>query len=129
MQKGFSLIELLVVMVIMGLLASLVGPAMFGKVDSSKVKTAETQIQMIGTALDAYRLDTGRYPTDLNELLDSNVRGWDGPYLPKSVPLDPWGSAYVYELDAANAKRYSLLSLGSDGAVGGVEDAADITNL
>ena len=76
--RGFSLIELLVVMVILGLLASLVGPAMFGKVDSSRVKTAQAQIQLIGTALDAYRLDTGDYPDKISELRASSRRGWDG---------------------------------------------------
>ena len=128
MSKGFSLIELLVVMVIMGLLASLVGPAMFGKVDSSKVKTAQTQIQMLGTALDAHRLDTGRYPSSLQQLRASDDTGWDGPYLPKEIPFDPWGNQYHYELSGENARSYILMSYGSDGRPGGDGDAADLDN-
>ncbi|MDG2881298.1 prepilin-type N-terminal cleavage/methylation domain-containing protein, partial [Vibrio parahaemolyticus] len=77
-KKGFTLIELLIVMVILGLLASLVAPTMFSKVSSSKVKTAETQMQMLATSLDAYRLDVGRYPDNLQELRSSDVRFWDG---------------------------------------------------
>lgn len=128
-NTGFSLIELLVVMVIMGLLASLVGPAMFGKVDSSKVKTAVAQIQLLGAALDTYRLDTGYYPEKLSELRVSDRKGWDGPYLPKDVPLDPWGNEYQYELGTGGDAPYTLLSLGKDGKLGGEDDDADITNL
>ena len=107
-NAGFSLMELLVVMVILGLLASLVGPAMFGKVDSSKVKTAQTQIQLLGTALDTFRLDVGYYPDQLSELRASDKRGWDGPYLPKAIPLDPWGNPYVYQKPGQNGLEYSL---------------------
>ena len=127
-NAGFSLMELLVVMVILGLLASLVGPAMFGKVDSSKVKTAQTQIQLLSTALDTFRLDVGDYPDQLSELRASDKRGWDGPYLPKAIPLDPWGNPYVYQKPGQNGLEYSLQSLGKDGEVGGVDDSADITN-
>ena len=127
-NAGFSLMELLVVMVILGLLASLVGPAMFGKVDSSKVKTAQTQIQLLGTALDTFRLDVGDYPDQLSELRASDKRGWDGPYLPKAIPLDPWGNPYVYQKPGPNGLEYSLQSLGKDGEVGGADDSADITN-
>lgn len=127
-NAGFSLMELLVVMVILGLLASLVGPAMFGKVDSSKVKTAQTQIQLLGTALDTFRLDVGDYPDQLSELRASDKRGWDGPYLPKAIPLDPWGNPYVYQKPGQNGLEYLLQSLGKDGEVGGVDDSADITN-
>lgn len=127
-QQGFSLMELLVVMVILGLLASLVGPAMFGKVDSSRIKTAQTQIKMLGTALDTYRLDTGDYPQSLNELRNSSKRGWDGPYLSEDLPLDPWGNPYQYQYPGENGQGYTLKSLGKDGEVGGEDDAADITN-
>ena len=115
-------------MVILGLLASLVGPAMFGKVDSSRVKTAQAQIQMLGTALDTYRLDLGDYPDNLAELRASSRRGWDGPYLPKNVPLDPWGNPYSYQKPGENGQEYTLKSLGKDGKLGGNEDSADITN-
>lgn len=127
-SRGFSLIELLVVMVILGLLASLVGPAMFGKVDSSRVKTAQAQIQMLGTALDTYRLDTGDYPDKISELRSSDRRGWDGPYLPKDVPLDPWGNDYNYQKPGENGQEYTLKSFGKDGKPGGEDDSADITN-
>ena len=82
-HAGFTLIELLIVIVILGLLASLVAPEMFSKVDSSKRKTAATQMKMLQTSIDAFRLDTGRVPAALAELTKSDVRGWDGPYLPK----------------------------------------------
>ncbi len=94
-QKGFTLIELLIVMIILGLLAALVAPKMFQKVGSSKQKATKAQIAMLGTALDAFRLDVGRYPTT-EEGLDALQKNpgfekWDGPYLSKDVPLDPWG--------------------------------------
>jgi general secretion pathway protein G len=128
MARGFSLMELLVVMVILGLLASLVGPALFGKVDSSKVKTAQTQIQLLGAALDTYRLDVGDYPDQLIELRRSEARGWDGPYLPKEIPLDPWGNPYAYQKPGENGMPYTLKSLGKDGAPGGQDDSADLSN-
>lgn len=123
-SKGFSLVELLIVMVIIGLIASLVGPAMFGKVDSSKVKTAEAQMQLLGTAIDTYRLDVGDFPTKLDDLLNSTGRHWDGPYLPKAIPNDPWDNPYFYE---RNGSSYTLQSLGRDGKQGGEELDADIT--
>jgi general secretion pathway protein G len=125
-DAGFTLIELLIVIVIMGLLMSLVAPTMFSKVDSAKVKTAEAQMDMLATALDTYRLDLGTYPAALEELRRSEQAGWDGPYLPKDVPLDPWGSAYLYDRPGENGAPYRLLSLGSDGQEGGDDDGADI---
>lgn len=124
--RGFTLIELLIVIVIMGLLMSLVAPTMFSKVDSTKVKTAEAQMQMIATALDTYRLDLGAYPANLEELRSSERAGWDGPYLPKAIPADPWGTPYRYSRPGENGAPYSLLSLGSDGLEGGDDDGADI---
>ncbi|MCC5824623.1 type II secretion system major pseudopilin GspG [Alkalimonas sp.] len=123
-RSGFTLIELLIVMVILGLLASLVAPTMFSKVDSSKRNTAETQMQMLATSLDAYRLDVGRYPERLDELLRSDARNWDGPYLPREVPLDPWDNPYVYQRISNN--QYTLKSLGANGREGGEGDDADI---
>ena len=125
-MNGFTLIELLIVIVILGLLMSLVAPAMFSKVDSTKVKTAAAQIQMFQVALDTYRLDMGEYPDDLEELRESDKDNWDGPYLPKSIPKDPWGNEYVYRREA-QSKTYDLMSYGSDGQEGGEDDAADIT--
>ena len=125
-NKGFTLIELLIVMVILGLLASLVAPSMFSKVASSKIKTAETQMQMLATSLDAYRLDIGMYPSSLEELRRSEKPRWDGPYLPKDVPMDPWGNPYVYKYPSSE-NEYELMSYGLDGSTGGEGEAADVS--
>jgi general secretion pathway protein G len=127
--KGFTLIELLIVIVILGLLLSLVAPAMFSKVGSSQRKTAMAQMQMLSTALDTYRLDVGEYPETLAELRRGTKPGWDGPYLPRDLPLDPWGNPYVYERAAEGLggdKGYSLSSYGKDGRPGGEGDGEDI---
>ena len=121
-KKNFTLIELLIVLIILGLLASLVAPKMFGKVDQSKIKTAEIQMELMSTALDAFRLDTGDYPSTLEELRSSTVPNWQGPYLSKKIPLDPWGNAYAYR----NETPYVLMSYGKDGEPGGEELDADI---
>ena len=112
-------------MVILGLLASLVAPTMFSKVDSSKRNTAVAQMQMLATSLDAFRLDVGRYPDRLEELRSSDRRGWDGPYLPREIPLDPWGTPYIYRMPGSS-EAYDLLSFGADGVEGGEGDNADI---
>ncbi|MCF6457522.1 type II secretion system major pseudopilin GspG [Pseudoalteromonas sp. MMG024] len=122
-NKGFSLVELLIVMIIIGLLASLVGPAMFGKVDSSKVKTAQAQMQLLATAIDTYRLDNDAFPESLEGLRKSSGPRWDGPYLPKDVPLDPWDNPYFYQ---QQGNSYTLMSLGRDGKQGGEELDSDI---
>ena len=113
-NKGFSLIELMIAMVIIGLIASLIGPAMFGKVDSSKIKTAQAQMQLLSTSLDTYRLDVGTYPKSLDELRSSDVEGWDGPYFPKAIPNDPWNHAYVYIRDDSG-KSFKMYSKGKNG--------------
>jgi general secretion pathway protein G len=128
-RNGFTLIELLIVMIILGLLAALVAPKMFQKVGSSKQKATKAQISMLGTALDAFRLDVGRYPLR-DEGLEalrrtSGLAGWDGPYLPKDVPLDPWGRAYVY-VSPGEHSDYDLYSLGADGQEGGDGENADV---
>lgn len=125
-KAGFTLIELLIVIVILGLLMSLVAPTMFSKVESSKVKTAMVQMEMMATSLDTYRLDIGSYPSSLNELRSSNLPSWDGPYLPKDVPLDPWGNPYIYSVPGENGKPYTMKSYGKDGQVGGEGDNAEI---
>ena len=131
-RRGFTLLELLVVMVIIGLLASYVGPKYFGQVGKSEIKTAMAQIDAFGKALDQYRLDTGHYPATelgLNALIarPPNEPKWAGPYLTKAVPPDPWGNAYLYRAPGEHGD-YDLLSLGKDGQPGGVGDAVDITN-
>jgi general secretion pathway protein G len=126
-MPGFTLIELLIVIVILGLLLSLVAPAMFSKVGSSQRKAAMAQMQMLATSLDTYRLDIGGYPESLDELRKSSKPGWDGPYLPREVPKDPWGNPYVYSLKASDPnKPYGLMSFGKDGRPGGEGDNEDI---
>ncbi len=129
---GFTLLELLVVMVIIGLLAGYVGPKYFSQIGKSEVKAARAQIDALGKALDQFRLDTGHYPTTeagLNALVarPSNEPKWDGPYLTKALPADPWGNAYVYKNPGEHGD-YDLLSYGKDGQPGGTGDAADVTN-
>lgn len=131
-RAAFTLVELLVVIVIIALLSSLVAPKLFGKLDSAKVKTAQTQMQMLSQGLDSFRLDTGRYPTTEEglEILwtkRSNLKNWDGPYLPKPVQEDPWGNPYHYQKPGKDGNPYSLYSLGSDGKEGGTDDAKDIS--
>ena len=133
-NQGFTLIEMLVVLVIIGMLAGLVGPKLFGRVDSSKVKTAEIQIKMFKGSLETFRLDVGRFPTQAEGLLvlnmpptDEQARAhWHGPYLDQDVPLDPWGNAYLYSLPGTNGQPFALYSLGGDGKRGGEGTDADI---
>jgi general secretion pathway protein G len=129
-QAGFTLIELLVVMVIIGLLASLVAPRFIRQEEKAKAKAARAQIEMFGTALDTFRLDVGRYPTTQEGLealrqRPSGVERWDGPYLKKEIPRDPWGNPYVYR-SPGEREPYELSSYGADGVAGGGEDNADI---
>jgi len=131
-ERGFTLIELLIVMVILGLLAALVGPRMFGKVGKSRQKAAKAQIALFETTLDTYRLDTGKYPTTEQgmqalRVKPSGVERWDGPYLPKAVPLDPWGHPYEYRCPGEHGD-YDLISLGADGNPGGEGEDEDIAN-
>jgi general secretion pathway protein G len=127
-STGFTLIELLIVIVILGLLMSLVAPKMFSKVGSSKQKTALAQMQMLQTSLDTYRLDVGEYPSALSELRQSKERNWDGPYIPKNVPNDPWGNAYIYQSPGANGEEFVLMSYGKDGQVGGKDENKDLVH-
>ncbi|WP_083256781.1 type II secretion system major pseudopilin GspG [Glaciecola punicea] len=113
--RGFTLVELLIVMLILGLLASLIAPQMFGRVDSSRVQTAETQMRMLETALNTFRIDTGRFPENLAELRASEHSMWNGPYLPREVPMDPWGNAYVYRVPGEDGRPFALMSLGPEG--------------
>jgi general secretion pathway protein G len=131
-RSGFTLIEILIVMVIIGLLAALVGPRMFGKVGKSKQKAAKAQISLLETALDTYRLDVGKYPTTemgLNALRikPNDVAKWDGPYLPKEIPLDPWGKAYDYRSPGEHGD-YDIIAYGLDGSPGGTGEDMDVTS-
>lgn len=133
-QGGFSLIEIMVVMVIIGLLMALVGPNLIGRSEKAKVQAAAIQIERLGTVLDTYRLDVGRYPTTQEGLQvlvtrPMGVDRWDGPYLNKAeVPIDPWGRPYQYRSPGEGGRPYDLWSLGSDGSPGGADDARDITS-
>jgi general secretion pathway protein G len=131
-SPGFTLLELLVVLVIIGLLAGYVAPRYFSQVGRSEVKVTQAQINAFEKALDTYRLDVGRYPTTeqgLNALLvrPQNEQKWNGPYLAKAVPLDPWGKPYNYKSPGEHGE-FDLWSFGKDGQPGGKDEAADITS-
>lgn len=126
-KKGFTLIEILIVVIIIGLLASLVAPRLFTKVDKARINTAKAQIELLCSAIDTYRLDLGKFPTSLTELRVSAEEKWDGPYLPKDIPLDPWGNAYVYKYPGEHGP-YDIVSYGADGKPGGEGNDADIVS-
>ena len=132
LSAGFTLVELLVVLVILTLLASLVGPRLLDQLGGAKAKTARVQIAEVEQALDLYKLDVGRYPTEaegMRALVErtGNVNGWNGPYLKKGLPSDPWNNPYQYKL-AGRHGGPDIFSLGSDGKPGGDGDAADVFN-
>jgi general secretion pathway protein G len=131
-HRGFTLLELLVVMVIIGLLAAYVGPKYFSQIGKSEVKTARAQIVGLEKALQQYRIDVGRFPTTeegLQALLSrpSSASRWDGPYLEKTLPMDPWGRPYAYASPGQHGD-FDLLSAGRDGRPGGEGLDADITS-
>ena len=132
-SNGFSLIELLVVIIILGLLAGLVGPRLFSRVGQSKTAAARAQIELFSAALDQYRLDVGSYPATaagLQALVQgSNAPNWNGPYLKKNtVPADPWGKPYLYKCCPGDHGDFDIWSLGADGAAGGDGENADVTS-
>jgi general secretion pathway protein G len=137
-QRGFTLLELLVVIVIIGMLASYVGPKYFAQIGRSEVTVAKAQLEGLSKAVDTFRIDVGRYPgadEGLGVLMvkPDNATGWNGPYLKKEVPLDPWGHAYVYKLGGSAAANgvipdYQIISMGKDGQPGGSGDDADLTS-
>jgi len=129
---GFTLLELLVVLVIIGLLAGYVAPRYFSQVGRSEIKITQAQINAFEKALDTYRLDVGRYPTTEQGLTvlvtrPQNEPKWNGPYLQKAVPLDPWGKPYQYKSPGDHGE-FDLWSFGKDGQPGGTGEAADITS-
>lgn len=131
-SKGFTLLELLVVIVIIGLLAGYVGPKYFSQIGKSEVKVAHAQIDAFEKAIDQYRLDTGHYPSTAQGLSvlsvkPANEAKWDGPYLKKTLPPDPWGNIYQYRQPGQHGE-YDLYSYGRDGRAGGTGEDADITN-
>jgi general secretion pathway protein G len=131
-ERGFTLLELLVVMVIIGLLAGIVAPQYFAQIGKSNAKVARAQIESFGQALDQYRLDVGQYPSTEQGLLalraaPQQVARWQGPYLKRDVPEDPWGRAYVYRRPGQHGD-YDLVSLGADGQPGGDGENADVVS-
>jgi general secretion pathway protein G len=132
LARGFTLLELLVVMVIIGLLASIIAPQYFSQIGKSNTKVARAQIEAVGQALDQYRLDMGRYPTTEQGLsalrvAPANLPAWHGPYLKRDLPPDPWGQPYLYKAPGQHGD-YDLSSLGADGQPGGEGEAADVTS-
>lgn len=131
-MRGLTFIEMMVVLAIIGLLLALVGPQFIGQVGKAEVQAARQQIQLLETALDTLRLDVGRYPTTQEGLEALRARPfgqdrWDGPYLKKNVPPDPWGNPYMYRSPGANGP-YDLFSYGADGVQGGDGEGKDIGN-
>ena len=131
-QRGFTLLELLVVMVIIGLLAGYVGPKYFEQIGKSETKTAKAQIDALGKALDQYRIDTGSYPSAeqglaaLNKNAGNNPK-WSGPYLKKNVPNDPWDKPYLYKSPGEHGE-FDLYTYGKDGQPGGDKESEDVVN-
>ena len=131
--RGFTLLEMLVVLLIIGLLVGLVGPRLFGRVETSKVQAAEAQVKMLRQAVETYRLDVGTLPA-ANEGLEALAKApndtvkprWKGPYLDDAVPTDPWGNKYQYAVPGAEGRPYALYSFGADGKPGGEGVDADI---
>ena len=130
---GFTLVELLVVLVILSLIMGLVGPRVLSYLSDARAKSAKLQIDSLSAALDLFYLDTGRYPSKsegLDVLIERkpSVEHWNGPYLQQNaLPLDPWGNAYEYRIPGEQT-AYEIVSLGADGREGGTDDASDITN-
>ena len=133
-QAGFTLLEMIVVLVIIGLIMGLVGPRLFGQADKAKVQTAETQVKMLRGALQTMRLDISRWPTEQEGLAllttkpanAEAAQGWAGPYLDEEVPQDPWGHPYQYAPQASGNNPFTLYSYGADGKPGGEGQDADI---
>jgi len=131
-EGGFTFFEILVVITIIGLLAALVGPRLWGKISGAKQSAAKAQIELFGTALDAFRLDIGRYPTTeegLKALREkpSAADNWQGPYLPKEIPLDPWKKSYVYRSPGEHGD-YDIISYGAGGVEGGEGESEDVVS-
>jgi len=132
-QRGITLIEMLVVVTIIALFAAIIGPKLFNQADKAKKVAARAQLNAFGTALGAYKLATGTFPTTEQGLQalrvkPDNVPQWDGPYLPQDIPKDPWGYPYLYKFPGDHGDEPDLVSLGADGQPGGEGNNADIVS-
>jgi general secretion pathway protein G len=132
-RRGFTLLELVVVLVILGTLAALVGPRLVGHSSEARITAAKTQIELFRQALETFRMHVGRYPTtqeklDALQIAPPETPNWRGPYLSRGVPVDPWGRAYIYKAPGDQNREYEIVSLGSDGQIGGVGEAADVVS-
>lgn len=132
--RGFTLLELLVVVAIIGLLAAYVGPRYFSQIGKSERSAAKSQVEALARALGTYRLDNGAFPTGDQGLAalvtrPADAPKWNGPYLDKALPLDPWGRAYEYRSPGEQGRDFDVISLGKDGQPGGTGEAADITSF
>ena len=132
-RRGFTLIEMLVVILILAILAALIIPRLIGRTSDAKIAKAKSDIATVSSLLQQYRLDNDKYPTTeegLNALRvrPSSARNWKGPYTTKDIPMDPWGNSYVYQSPGPDGQDFLVTSDGADGAPGGEGDAADITS-
>lgn len=132
-RRAFTLIEMLVVILILAILASLIIPRLIGRTDDAKIAKAKSDIQTLSSLLQQYRLDNDKYPTTEEGLealrtQPSDATHWKGPYTDKDIPVDPWGNPYVYQSPGPSGQDYLITSYGSDGAPGGDGNAADITS-
>lgn len=130
-SRGFTLLELLVVVVIIGLLAAFVAPKYFGQIGRSRTQISRAQIESFEKAMDQYRIDVGRYPETSQGLValvvaPPNTANWRGPYLKKGIPKDPWGKEYIFKSPVNGSHEYEISTLGGDGAKGGADENADV---